>query len=81
MASRRKADDKELLRDYFMMESMAKELKWHQDRIRAIGKRVVKKAAKTDLKDGIIENLDVVVTHMKNAQRELDRAMGKLKMI
>lgn len=75
-----KKDNKELTRDYFMMESMARELKWHQQRVRELGKRMTNKA-KIRLKDGVIENLDLVVNHMHNAEKELNRAMDKIKMI
>lgn len=71
----------ELLNDYYMLDKMSKELQEHSRNVRAIGKRVVRRVYKTDLKEGLVENLEIVSNHMKKAQEELDSAKRKLKMI
>ncbi len=71
----------ELQGDYKMLEKMSKELKTHQQNVRAIGKRVVKTGVRLDLKEGLVENLDIVSNHMRKAQQELDKAKKRLKLI
>jgi hypothetical protein len=70
----------ELLKDYFMLNKMSRNLALHQKNVRVIGRKVAK-TAKTDLTDGIVDNLDLVVAHMKRAQSEIDKAQKKLKQI
>ncbi len=71
----------EIFKDYIMLEKIAKELAKHQKNLRAIGKRAVIGARKTDLNEGIVENLDIVSNHMKKAQEEVEKARKKLKFI
>jgi hypothetical protein len=71
----------ELEGDYKMLDAMSKMLKEHQQHIRAIGKRVVNTGVRLDLKEGLVENLDIVSNHMRKAQAELDKAKKRLKLI
>ncbi len=67
--------------DYLLLERTSKELATHEKNLRDIGKRIAKNKLRLDLKEGLIENLDIVAGHMRNARRELDRAKKRLKMI
>lgn len=80
MAKTRKGSG-ELLNDYYMLDKMSKELKKHSNNVHAIGKRVVRKVWRTDLKEGLVENLEIVSNHMRRAQKELESAKKKLKMV
>jgi hypothetical protein len=80
MAKSRKGAS-ELLNDYYMLDKMSRELQKHSKNVKTIGKRVVRQVWKTDLKEGLVENLEIVSNHMKRAQKELDSAKKKLKMI
>ena len=79
--ARRRTGAGELARDYVLLGKMSKELDKRRKNIRAIGKRVVRGFANTDLDEGIVENLEIVSGHMQKAQKEIDKAMKKLKMI
>ncbi len=79
MAKDKKPEKNEILKDYFMLEKMSKDLLEHQKNIRRIGKRITK--AETYNKYGLIENLSSVTVHMGNARKELDRARKELKLI
>ncbi len=70
----------ELMGDYRMLEKMSGSLKEHQKNVLAINKELAKKL-KGDFKYGLIENLQTVADHMRNAQKELDRARKELKRI
>ena len=69
------------MKDYRMIGQISRQLKAHERTLRnVVAKRVAQKS-KTDLEEGLLENLDIVATHMHNAQKELDKAQRKLKMI
>ncbi|MGI0141635.1 MAG: hypothetical protein ACREBF_03230 [Candidatus Micrarchaeales archaeon] len=70
----------ELISDYKMFDKMAKDLIKHQKSVTAIARSIGKKTS-TDFGSGLIENLDVVITHMQKAQKELDKARKELKQI
>lgn len=80
MVKRKKSDANELLRDYDMLGDMEKQLAVHQKNILSIGRRV-SKVAKTNLRDGLLENLDIVAVHMRNATKEIEKAQKRLKRI
>ncbi len=71
----------ELMNDYKMLESMSRELAKHQKKVREIGKRIVKTKVSLDLKEGLVENLEIVSNHMRKAGQEIDRAKKRLKLI
>ena len=70
----------EIRSDYKMLEKMSDDLKAHRENLKAIGKHIAK-GMKTDMRFGIIENLDMVAMHMNNAKRELEKAKKTLKLI
>lgn len=76
-----KKGSKELLQDYALLDSMSRQLIVHQKSIFRIGKRLVRKASQSDITSGLIDNLDMVVSHMKKAQDEIERAKKRLKEI
>jgi hypothetical protein len=80
MVKRKKSDANELLNDYDMLADMEKQLAMHQKNIMKIGNRVAK-VAKTNMRDGLLENLDIVATHMRNATKEIEKAQKRLKRI
>ncbi|MHB1829820.1 MAG: hypothetical protein ACYCO0_00305 [Candidatus Micrarchaeaceae archaeon] len=71
----------DLLSDYYLLEKMSKELTEYQEKMAAVGKRIAKKSIRTDLEDGLIENLEIVSKHISNAKSEIDKAAKKLRMI
>ncbi len=79
MGKRKNAD--ELLSDYYLLEKMSNELTAYRKKIAVAGKRIAMKSIRTDLEDGIIENLEVVSKHLSNANNEVDKAVKKLRMI
>lgn len=80
MAKDKKPRKQELLRDYRMLDRISETLLEHQKNIRAINKRIASKV-KTDLRYGLIENLNVVADHMEKAQEELEKARKELELI
>ncbi len=72
---------RELLQDYALLDGMSRQLAVHQKSIFGIGKRLVKRASQSDISGGLIENLDIVVSHMAKAQKEIERAKKRLKQI
>ena len=71
----------EVSKDYRMLGQISKQLKIHERLLHnVVAKRVAQKS-KNDLEEGLLENLDIVAKHMRNAQKELDKAKQKLKMI
>ncbi|VVB76968.1 Uncharacterised protein [uncultured archaeon] len=80
MANNAKPKKNELDADYEMLEDMSRQLQEHQKNVNAISRKIAR-TLKTDLKYGLLENLDIVTTHMRNAKRELDRAKKELKRI
>jgi hypothetical protein len=69
--------NKELVRDYAMLGKMASDLKKHQKKVVEIGKRISRRP-RSDFRYGIIENLDLVATHMSKACSEVSKAQKKL---
>ena len=67
--------------DYKMLDSMSKELASHQKTIAALGKKLTKNKVRLDLKVDLVENLEIVYDHMRNAQKELEKAKNRLKLI
>lgn len=81
MAKRKNPGRNELMNDYKMLDSMSKSLAEHQKRLLGIGKSIMKKSTNSDLTTDVVANLDTVFGHMRKAQRELNKARDKLKMI
>lgn len=81
MASKRGKGAAGLTADYYLLGRISRELGGHRSKIGEIGRRIARKKITTDLEDGLIENLDVVMEHMRNAKKEVDRAQRKLRMI
>ena len=70
-----------MAKDYRMLGQISRQLKTHEKLLHnGVAKRVAQKS-RTDLEEGLLENLDIVSKHMRNAQKELDKAQRKLKMI
>lgn len=80
MAAKRRIRKNELVADYNMLGKMSKELLSHQRNIRAINKRIAKRVD-ADFKGGLVENLDIVMSHMQKAGKELEKARKSLKGI
>jgi hypothetical protein len=76
-----KAKGRELSNDYLMLGRMSRELAEHRKRINAIEKRVARNKIRLDLKEGVLENLEIVSSQMEKAQKELDKARKRLKLI
>ena len=69
------------MNDYRMLGQISRQLKTHEKTLlNVVAKRVAQKS-RADLEDGLLENLGIVVTHMHNAQKELEKAQEKLRMI
>jgi hypothetical protein len=79
MAKNNKAN-RELMKDYNMLNRMSDNLLEHQKNVRLIAKSITKKV-KSNLRYGLIENLDEVLEHMDRAQKELTKARKELGMI
>ena len=71
----------EVLKEYRMLETISMQLKTHEKILRSVVAKRIARKAKTDLEEGLLENLDIVATHMHKAQKEIERAKQKLKMI
>lgn len=80
MAQNRKGSN-EVSKDYYMLGQISKQLKDHERTLRNVVAKKVAKKAKTDLEEGLLENLDIVATHMHKAQTEIAKAQAKLKLI
>jgi BMFP domain-containing protein YqiC len=72
---------KGLMDDYQLLERVSKQLSDHRKKIASVQGKIARKKIRTDLEDGLIENLDIVSEHMANAQKEVDRARKRLKLI
>lgn len=70
----------ELLNDYKLLDKMSREIALHQKNIKLIRNAIAKKVS-SDVKFGLIENLDVVMSHMSKATKEMEKARKELKMI
>ncbi|MDE1860185.1 MAG: hypothetical protein KGH72_00525 [Candidatus Micrarchaeota archaeon] len=81
MKRKSRAGANELLKDFYMINDMTKKLGEHQKKIRAIAKHVARSGYKTGLTEGVVENLDLVMSHMNKARKELERAGRRLKMV
>ena len=79
MARSRKSGT-EISNDYYMLEKMGKELKKHEKMIVGIGKKLSKKP-RSEVNYAILENLDLVATHMAKAYKEVEKAQKKIKQI
>jgi hypothetical protein len=80
MAKPKRPKKTELMSDYGMLEAMSGSLGEHRKNVLKINKELARKL-KGDFKYGLIENLQEVAGHMKNAQKELDKARKELKRI
>jgi hypothetical protein len=80
MSKNGKTGSRELLDDFRMLDRMAADLKEHQKRVLEIGKRI-SKAAKSDVNYGLLEDLDIIATHMNKAHKEIVRAKKKLRNV
>jgi hypothetical protein len=80
MANKSRTGKNELLADYRMLEKMSHDLMEHQKSIRVINRRIMKKVS-ADFGSGLVENLDIVASHMRKAASELERAKRELKGI
>ncbi len=80
MAAKKRAGRNELVNDYKMLDKMAKELVVHQKMIKQINRRIAKSVS-ADFRGGLVGNLDIVMSHMQKAAREIERAKKELKRI
>lgn len=79
--AKKRDEGREVLIDYKMLGQISKQLQAHEKTLRDVVAKNVAKKAKTDLEEGLLENLDIVAMHMRNAQKELEKARQKLRMI
>ncbi len=70
----------ELMTDYRMLSQMSKELDLHQKRIKSIMKKFAK-TGRSDAMYSLVENLDLISTHMGRARKELNKAGKKLRLV
>lgn len=70
----------ELLKDYAMLDRMSKDLLKGRNSIKKINRKIVTKMS-SNLKIGILENLETVSGHMDRAQKELEKAKKLLKLL
>ncbi len=70
----------ELTGDYLMLGKMSRELGVHQKRIKSIMKKFAK-TGRSDAMYSLVENLDLISTHMGRARKELDKAGKKLRLV
>lgn len=75
------AKQKGITGDYKMLDGMSKELVKHGQKLKALGKKIAGNKVSIDIKEGLVENLEIVSNHMGKAQKELDKAKKRLKMI
>jgi len=80
MRNSKKPSKNELINDYKLLDKMSREIVLHQKNIKVIRDAIAKKV-NSDVKFGLIENLDVVMGHMKKAMKEMDAARKELKEI
>ncbi len=80
MSKSRKPKKNELLDDYRMLEKMSKDLVEHQKKIKMINRNIAKKL-KSNMRFGLVDNLEITLDHMDRAQKEIDKAKKELKMI
>ncbi|MDE1827653.1 MAG: hypothetical protein KGH65_00625 [Candidatus Micrarchaeota archaeon] len=80
MKNGKKPSRNELMNDYKLLDKMSREIILHQKNIKIIRDAIAKKV-NSDVKFGLIENLDVVMGHMKKAMKEMDDARKELKEI
>ena len=71
----------EIINDYRMLDKMSKQLKVHERILHDVVAKKIAKKSRTDLEEGLLENLDIVSMHMIKARKEIDRAKEKLKLI
>jgi hypothetical protein len=80
MAAKRSRNE-EVLKDYNMLGKISAQLRTHERLLHNVVSKRVARKTKTDLEEGILENLDIVATHMRKARAEVEKARHKLKMI
>lgn len=80
MIKKNRAGRNELLGDYRMLDRMSKDLRLHQKSVKQINRRIARRID-ADFRAGLVEDLDIVVSHMRKASIELDKAKKRLKGI
>ena len=68
-----------LTREYDVLSEMSRLLATQQRDVRRVAKHIA--GMSTNLKYGLVENLDTVSDHIGRARKELDRAKRALKMV
>ncbi len=69
-----------IAKEYKQLEGMSRALAAHQKDVHAVGKSIARKMS-TNMKYGLVENLNTVEGHIGRARKEVDRAMKALKSI
>lgn len=65
----------EIIVDYKMFDKMSKDIALHYKTLLLIRKNIAKnKKVASDLKFEFLENLDIIIKHMKNAEKELNKS-------
>ncbi len=80
MAEGKRRGKDTLLKEYRTLGEMSRSLIAHQRKVNAIARSIAKKTS-TDAGFGLIENLDIVSEHIGKADREIGRALRKLRKI
>jgi predicted Ser/Thr protein kinase len=70
----------ELLDDYRMLEEMSEKLRFHQKKMKVVGKTVAR-SLKNDAVYGITEKIESAISHMEKAAKELDRAKKEIELL
>jgi uncharacterized protein YoaH (UPF0181 family) len=69
-----------LMEEYQTLAGMSRSLAAHRRNVDAVSRRIAKKMS-PDLSSGLLENLDIVSSHIRKAAKELDSALKELKVI
>jgi hypothetical protein len=69
-----------IAKEYKQLEGMSLSLAAHQKDVRAVGKSIARKMS-TNMKYGLVENLNTVEEHIGRARKEVARALKALKSI
>jgi fructosamine-3-kinase len=69
-----------ILKEYKQLEVMSRALAVHQKEVHVVGKSIAKKMS-TNMKYGLMENLNTVEDHLSRARKEIGKALSELELI
>jgi hypothetical protein len=78
--AKRKENREDILQDYFLLESMTRELHRHKQNLKRICSRI-ERGMDSYNKYGLIDVLSMVSMHIERADRELEKARKELKLV